>query len=252
MTKLIDRRAVLAGAGNLAAVGAAATFPMVAKAATPDSDVSALWVQYRQAQRELAEVTEKYGEAEKRLPWWAASGLDAIDSDGRECGSPCGWPARIVSIPEPGVQRVTRPSLHSLRQFYDAQYDLFRGTKHARAIRDRYRVALRNLNTRIAAQRRERERVGLDELAARIEALCDDLQRVEKRIFDLSAECPDVVAAQALIGLETHDDILDNPDADTRALTNTLTHLCPRLCEPLAQSVRTMFETGSARERGVS
>jgi hypothetical protein len=130
--------------------------------------------------------------ARDRLPWWAAPGPRYIDHTGDPTGDISGWPA-IQGLEPPAYTnalRVSRPGPSELKRRYEAALRWPGGDKRRAAIRADYRQEVRDLVSRIRAQRSEEAAVGLPALEAEDDELTGRLIGVLCAIRGLAGRDP--------------------------------------------------------------
>jgi hypothetical protein len=194
--------------GLLGAIAAFTAAPAIALPASVDA-ANVLWAERQRHVDRLLHLSREYDAAHEKLPGWAISGPERIDSNGNFCGDTVAWPLAEDLTPPSIGERIVRPSIYQEKENFEFAVRVFGFTP---AFRKKRRAAmLRNIKA-ILVRLRERKRLytelGLYRIDREMSDACIAMCKAEDAIRELPA-APNVVAASLLAGLSNDCDRSD-------------------------------------------
>jgi hypothetical protein len=194
--------------GMLGALAIFTTAPAIALPAPVDA-ANALWLERQKQVDLLLQLSREYDAANDKLPAWAASGPERLDSNGNFCGDESAWPLMEDLTPPRMGERIVRPSIYQAKDHFEFAVSVFASSPKTR---ENCRATMRRDIKAIVARLRERKRLyeelGLDRIDREMSDACIAMCKAEDAIRELPA-APNVVAASLLAGLSNDCDRSD-------------------------------------------
>jgi hypothetical protein len=192
--------ATLTRRGALCALATAASAPAIAFQALPIDAACIHWAERQFHVDRLARLVAAYDEAEARLPAWAQSGPERIDTDGNLCGAIVGWPQ--IEKPEPARvgERIIRPSISQAREHFEFSVRVFSSSKSRANCRVTMRRSIRAIIVRLRERKRLCDELGLTAIDREISYSVTVICRAEDAIARQEPS-PNAVAAGVMASL---------------------------------------------------
>jgi hypothetical protein len=186
--------------GMLGALAVFTAAPAIALPAPVDA-ANVLWSERQKQVDLLLQLSGEYDAANDKLPAWAKSGPERLDSNGNFCGDVVTWPLMEDLTPPNIGQMIVRPSIYQAKEHFEFAVSVFASSPKTREnCRATMRRSIKAIVVRLRARKRLYAELGLDRIDIAMSNACIAMCKAEDAIRDLPAS-PNVVAASLLAGL---------------------------------------------------
>ena len=186
--------------GALGALAALTSAPTIALPAPVDA-ANTLWAERQKQVGRLLQLSREYDAAHDKLPAWAISGPERLDSNGNFCGDIVAWPLVEDLTPPDMGERIVRPSIYQAKENFEFAVRVFASSPKGREnCRATMRRSIKAIVARLRARRLLYEELGLVRLDREMSDACTAMCAAEDAIGELTL-APNVVAATLLAGL---------------------------------------------------